>query len=85
MTADLSDILCRKACPMKKLPQITFIWGILTLIACGLAHLALTDIYHGAEDLTLEWRMVQIAGFITITFIGLALAALSRQLKRQRA
>jgi hypothetical protein len=70
---------------MKKLPQITFSWGILTLVACGLAHLALTDIYHGAEDLSLEWQMVQIAGLITLIFIGLALTALSRQLIRQHA
>lgn len=45
--------------------RVTLALGVLSIVAIGMCHLALTDIYHGESDLTLEWRILQI-GFATI-------------------
>jgi hypothetical protein len=42
--------------------------GILSVIAILMCHLALTDIWHGEGDLTLEWRVLQIGFLIIILF-----------------
>lgn len=64
--------------------QIIFViaLGFLSLIAGGISHLALTDIYHGELDLSLEWRVVQMAALIVFVFIGFSLITLWRVLKR---
>jgi hypothetical protein len=36
--------------------RATMALGILSIFAGIFGHLALTDIYHGEGDLTLEWR-----------------------------
>ncbi|MHC4559587.1 MAG: hypothetical protein ACYS80_20020 [Planctomycetota bacterium] len=56
-------------------------FGILSLVAGLFGHLALTDIYHGEPDLTLEWRIVQVAALIILFFIGSSLFTLGRALK----
>jgi len=51
---------------------------LIASVACGLAslvffifgRLAMTDIFHGEPDLTLEWRIVSI-GFLPILFFHL--------------
>lgn len=50
----------------------------LSLVALLLAHLALTDIYHGGEPLLTEWKAVQIAFFITACCISFGLYTLIR-------
>ena len=63
--------------------QITgvMILGVLALIAGYFSHLALTDIYHAESDLTLEWRIVQIAALIILVFIGSSLVVLHKSKK----
>ncbi len=52
------------------------IYSIITLILAGfsilsliVSHLALTDIYHGGEDLSLEWLTLRISAVIFFAFI----------------
>jgi hypothetical protein len=55
--------------------------GILSLLALGAAHLALTDIAHGEADVSLEWRVLQISAAVILAFQVVALATL-RQVAR---
>jgi hypothetical protein len=50
--------------------------GCLSALCILLAHLALTDIYHGEADVSLEWRVVQVAFAVMIAFHVAAFAAL---------
>jgi len=50
--------------------------GCLSSLSIILAHLALTDIYHGEADLSLEWHAVQAAFCMIIAFHVAAIAAL---------
>ena len=61
--------------------SIVMILGILSLLAVFLSHLALTDIYHGESDVSLEWKMVQVTALIIMLFIGSSLFTLGRVLK----
>lgn len=47
--------------------------GVMSLVAGALGQLALTDIYHGEGDLTLEWNMLRIFAVIFVVFIAHAL------------
>jgi hypothetical protein len=60
---------------------ITIALGGLSLLAGLMTHLALTDIYHGEADVTLEWKVVRISALILLSFIGMALVTLVRALK----
>jgi len=55
--------------------------GILALVAGFFAHLALTDIYHGEADVSLEWKIVQVATLIILIFIVSSLALFGQTLK----
>ena len=55
--------------------------GILSIIAGILGHLALTDIYHGEGDLTLEWSILQAGAFIIFAFVISSLLVLRKALK----
>ncbi len=55
--------------------------GALSLLAGLATHLALTDIYHGEADVTLEWSIVRVCALIFLTFIGTTLFTLRRALK----
>ena len=55
--------------------------GFLSLNAVFLSHLALTDIYHGELDVSLEWQMVRMAALIILLFISSSLFTLCRTLK----
>lgn len=61
--------------------RILMILGILSLVAGGLGHLALTDIYHAEGNLSLEWSMLRVFAVIFLTFIAYTLAMLQRILK----
>lgn len=58
--------------------HLAFGLGTLSFLAIVLAHLALTDIYHGETDVSVEWRAVQGAFGVIIAFHGAALMALIR-------
>jgi hypothetical protein len=58
--------------------RLTTALGVLSLLAGVAAHLALTDIYHGEFDLTLEWTIVRLCALELLVFIGMALATLAR-------
>jgi hypothetical protein len=52
--------------------------GVLSTLALGVAHLALTDIYHAEGDLTLEWNMLRGCFAIILAFQAYALLTLRR-------
>ena len=60
--------------------RIVIALGVLSLLAGLAAHLALTDIYHGEADVTLEWRVVRICALVLLAFIGSSLFTLARAL-----
>jgi len=66
---------------IKKQIEIVMALGILSLFAGFFAHLALTDIYHGELNVSLEWKIVQAAALIILLFIGSSLFTLGRILK----
>lgn len=61
--------------------SVTMLLGILSLLASVVAHLALTDIYHGEVDATLEWNVLRVCAFVLLAFIGMALFTFIRALK----
>lgn len=62
--------------------QVTMVLGILSLVSGVLVHLALTDIYHGEADVSLEWNVVRAGAVVFLAFISACLITLSRILKR---
>ncbi len=61
--------------------RITRALGVLAVLAGVVAHLALTDIYHGEGDLTLEWRALQVCAVAVAGFVGVAWLTLGRALR----
>ena len=61
--------------------RVVIVLGILSLLAGLFAHLALTDIYHGEADVSLEWSIVRICAVVFAAFIGASLFTLIRALK----
>lgn len=61
--------------------RVTIVLGVLSLLAVLITHLALTDIYHGEADVTLEWGVVRICALVLLVFIGMALLTLRRALR----
>jgi hypothetical protein len=66
---------------VKKYAAITLILSGLSILALVLSHLALTDIYHGGEDLVKEWSLLRIAAIIFIVFITSTILTLKQLLK----
>ncbi len=58
--------------------RVTTGLGALSLLACLAAHLALTDIYHGEADVTLEWSIVRACALVLLAFVGMTLFTLTR-------
>ena len=61
--------------------RVTIVLGALSLLAVLIAHLALTDIYHGEVDVTLEWSVVRICALVLLVFISMAMFTLRRALR----
>jgi hypothetical protein len=61
--------------------RVTMALGALSLLAGLATHLALTDIYHGEADVTLEWSIVRMCALVLLAFIGMALFTLRRALR----
>ena len=55
--------------------------AFVSLAALLCSHLALTDIYHGEADQSLEWRIVQVAALIMVVFIAITIVTLKRVLR----
>lgn len=66
---------------LKTQMQAAMILGVLAFMAVIVGHLALTDIYHGEVDVTLEWNVLRICALILLTFIGTSLFTLKRAMK----
>jgi hypothetical protein len=67
---------------LKKQVQLTMTLGVLSLFAGVMGHLALTDIYHGNGDLSLEWNVLRACAVVLVVFIGSTLFTLRQVLKR---
>jgi len=52
--------------------------GGASLVAVLVGHLALTDIYHGECDLSLEWNVLRICFGVIVAFHAYALITLRR-------
>ena len=61
--------------------RFTIMLGILSILSGIFGHLALTDIYHGEGDLTLEWSILQAGAFIIFVFVVSSLLVLREALK----
>jgi len=55
--------------------------GALSLLGGVTSHSALTDIYHGNSDMSLEWSVLRVCALIFLVFVGSALFTLGRALK----
>lgn len=66
---------------LKNQIRLTMALGILSFIAGILGHLALTDIYHGEFDVSLEWNVLRACAAVLAAFVGTALFTLGRVLK----
>jgi hypothetical protein len=58
--------------------------GILSLVMGVLGHLALTDIYHGETDASLEWNILRIGALVLVAFITYALIMFKKILSKIR-
>ncbi len=61
--------------------RVSLMLGVVSLVAVGVSHLALTDIAHGEPDLTQEWNVVRAAVVSIVAFQFAALATLWRLLR----
>lgn len=57
--------------------------GMLSLLALGVAALALTDIAHGEPDLSLEWAVLRVCAAVVLGFHVTAIAVLARGIRRR--
>lgn len=62
---------------MRRAVRLSFWLGMLSVVAVGVSHLALTDIFHGEGGLR-EWRALQVSFAIIIVFQLSALTTLWR-------
>jgi len=67
---------------LKKQVQLTMTLGVLSLFAGVMGRLALTDIYHGNGNLSLEWNVLRACAVVLVVFIGSTLFTLRQVLKR---
>ena len=66
---------------VKKYAVTTLILSGLSILALVFSHLALTDIYHGGENLVLEWSLLRIAAIVFIAFITSTIFTMKQVLK----
>ena len=64
----------------------TWVWtsvvlGVLALLAVATSHLALTDIYHGEANLTLEWNVLRLCFGVIVLSQVVALITLTKMLR----
>jgi len=66
---------------LKKQIHATMILGTFALLAGIVGHLALTDIYHGEVNVSLEWNILRICALILLTSITTSLITLRKTIK----
>ena len=66
---------------LKLYSKITAFLLVCSLLAMLFSFLALNDIAHGSEDLTLEWTAVRITAFILFAFLFSTLLTLRQVFK----
>jgi hypothetical protein len=66
---------------MRNQLRLTAVMAFASMAALLFSHLALTDIYNGEADQSLEWRVLQTSAVVLIAFIGITLVTLRRVLK----
>ena len=66
---------------IKKYSIFTLILAGFSIVALIMSHLALTDIYHGGEDLSMEWSFLRIAACIFLLFIASTIFTMKHVLK----
>ncbi|RPJ51885.1 MAG: hypothetical protein EHM23_33585 [Acidobacteria bacterium] len=54
---------------------------VLALLAVMTSHLALTDIYHGEADVSLEWNVLRLCFGVIVLSQLVALATLTKVLR----
>ncbi len=64
--------------PLRRAVALSLFLGAVSLIAAAMTHFALTDIWHGEGDLTLEWSVVRAAFIVIVLFQVSALVTLGR-------
>ena len=55
--------------------------GILSLFMRLLGHLALTDIYHGETEVSLEWNILRVSALVFAFFVTFALTTFRKILE----
>lgn len=58
--------------------RFALFFQVLAVLALGVSHLALTDIWHGEGDLALEWRVLQLAAVVILTALVSSIVTLRR-------
>lgn len=66
---------------LKMYITLDMVLGAICLVALLFSHLALTDIYHGDENVSLEWNILRTAALIFILFIALTFLTLLKVIK----
>ena len=66
---------------VKRSVVMSLILCVMSVLAMGVSHLALTDIWHGEVDVTLEWNVLRLAALVIIVFHVSAFATLWRVLR----
>lgn len=62
--------------------RVALAFQALAVVALGVAHLALTDIWHGESDLRLEWQVLQVAAAVILTASVVSIETLRRMRAR---
>jgi hypothetical protein len=66
---------------IRKYSILTLILSGLSILALSISYLALSDIYHGEEDLSMEWSFLRITAIIFIAFVTSTIVTLKQVLK----
>jgi hypothetical protein len=61
--------------------QASLVLGVLALIAIAMNHLALTDIYHGESDVSLEWNILRVGFAVVVVSQAFSLVTLWKVLR----
>lgn len=67
---------------LKMLINVDLVLSAICLAALVFSHLALTDIYHGDENLSLEWNILRMAALANLSFIAVTIFTLLKARKR---
>jgi hypothetical protein len=69
---------------LKRVAWVTLGFAVASLLAMIMSHLALTDIFHGEGDLSLEWKTLQFGFLVILGFHLSALVTVAKLLRLDR-